>query len=136
MAIGGAQANSPRPLDRSIAGPYTSDRLFWLNYRQVLEENVEHRVARDGDAMGDADVCRADQAIATRSGSSGGDPPRLSVWIGAPLPMQFSVVQSGLLLMARSEVERIHYEAWVSSMHLDFAPSLRLFEASVLAGIA
>jgi len=55
---------------------------------------------------------------------------------GAPLPMQFSVVRTGELLLARSEVERIRYEAWVVSMYLDFAPSLRPFEESVLAGIA
>lgn len=54
---------------------------------------------------------------------------------GAPLPMQFSVVRTGELLLARSEVERIRYEAWVASMCLDFAPSLRPFEESVLAGI-
>ena len=54
----------------------------------------------------------------------------------APLPMQFSVVRTGELLLARSEVERIRYEAWVVSTYLDFAPSLRPFEESVLAGIS
>jgi len=54
----------------------------------------------------------------------------------APLPMQFSVVRTGELLLARSEVERIRYEAWVVSAYLDFAPSLRPFAESVLAGIS
>lgn len=54
----------------------------------------------------------------------------------APLPMQYSVVRTGEVLLVRSELERIRYEAWVVSAYLDFAPSLRPFEESLLAGIS
>jgi predicted nucleotidyltransferase len=62
-------------------------------------------------------------------------PLDLLILNSAPLPMQFSVVRKGEVLLARSELERIRYEAWVVTAFLDFAPSLRPFEESLLAGI-
>lgn len=59
----------------------------------------------------------------------------LHVLNGAPLPFQYTVVRTGRLLLVRSEIERIRYEAGLASAYLDFAESLRPFETAVLARI-
>lgn len=59
----------------------------------------------------------------------------LQVLNGAPLPLQYEVVRTGRLLLARSEIERIRYEAWLASISLDFQRGLRLFDDALLAGI-
>lgn len=59
----------------------------------------------------------------------------LQVLNGAPLPLQYEVVRKGRLLLARSEIERIRYEAWLASISLDFQWGLRQFDDALLAGI-
>lgn len=59
----------------------------------------------------------------------------LHVLNGAPLPFQYTVARTGRLILVRSEIERIRYEAALTSAYLDFSESLRPFEAAVLARI-
>jgi predicted nucleotidyltransferase len=54
---------------------------------------------------------------------------------GAALPLQYTVVRTGRLILVRNEVERIRYEAGLALAYLDFQPSLRPFEDALLARI-
>lgn len=53
----------------------------------------------------------------------------------APLPFQYTIVRTGRPILVRSEIERIRYEASLTSAYLDFSVSLRPFEAALLARI-
>ena len=55
---------------------------------------------------------------------------------GSPLPLQYTVVRTGRLILVRNEVERIRYEAWLTSAFLDFQPSLRRFSEAQLTRIS
>lgn len=54
---------------------------------------------------------------------------------GAPLPLQYNVVRTGRLLLARSEIECVRFEAWLASASLDFQNGLRQFDDALLAAI-
>jgi predicted nucleotidyltransferase len=53
----------------------------------------------------------------------------------APLQFQYAVVRGGRLLLARSELERVRFEATVASLALDLSVGLRAYDRAMLAGI-
>ena len=53
----------------------------------------------------------------------------------APLLFQYAVVRTGRLLLARSELERVRFEATVASLALDLSVGLREYDRTMLAGI-
>jgi hypothetical protein len=53
----------------------------------------------------------------------------------APLLFQHAVVRTGRLLLARSELERVRFEASVASLALDLSVGLREYDRTMLAGI-
>jgi predicted nucleotidyltransferase len=53
----------------------------------------------------------------------------------APLLFQYAVVRRGRLLLARSELERVRFEATVASLALDLSVGLREYDRTMLAGI-
>lgn len=53
----------------------------------------------------------------------------------APLLFQYAVVRTGRLLLARSEIERVRFEATVASLALDLSLGLREYDRTMLAGI-
>ncbi len=53
----------------------------------------------------------------------------------APLQFQYAVVRGGRLLLARSELERVRFEATAASLALDLSVGLRAYDRAMLAGI-
>lgn len=53
----------------------------------------------------------------------------------APLLFQYAVVRTGRLLLARSEIERVRFEATVASLAIDLSLGLREYDRTMLAGI-
>jgi len=54
---------------------------------------------------------------------------------GASVQFQYAVVRTGRLLLARSEVERVRFEAAAASLALDLSIGLRAYDRAMLAAI-
>lgn len=53
----------------------------------------------------------------------------------APVQFQYAVVRQGRLLLARSEIERVRFEATAASLALDLSVGLREYDRTMRAGI-
>lgn len=54
----------------------------------------------------------------------------------APVQFQYAVVRTGRLLLARSEVERVRFEADAATLALDLSVGLRAYDRAMLEAIS